>query len=133
MQNGERIDSLAGCYPPDGNLLLLNAFDQFVVSRSHRITSQPEFADFEVFDDGEQTVHVVVMRVRQNNRIQPPDSPPEQIRRYHALADREGAFVPQVEKSPGSDAPAIDQHSITGRKFDQRGIALPDVEKGHGY
>ena len=63
MQNRKRSDGLAGAYPPNGNLLLLNTFDQFAVSRNHGITSQPKFADFEVVDHLEQTVHVVVMRV----------------------------------------------------------------------
>src|SRR5207244_2215287 len=108
-----RIDGLAGGDPADGYLLLLNAFNQLSVSRNHRITSQPKFADFEVVNHWKQTIHVVVMRVRENNRIQTPDSPREQVRRNDALANRKRAFVPQVEKASGSDASAVDQHSIT--------------------
>src|SRR5437867_10116056 len=133
MQNVERTDRLTRRHPSNGNLLLLNAFDQFPVSWNHWITPQPEFADLEVFDHVEEAIHMIVVRVSQDDGIQPPDASREQIWRDDALANRECAFVAQFEEPPGCDATSIDQHAVAGREFDQGGIALSYVEKRQGY
>src|SRR3989442_1649218 len=44
MQNFKRADGLAGGYPANRNLLLLDVFDQFSIPWDHWITPQPKFA-----------------------------------------------------------------------------------------
>src|SRR5439155_4716211 len=133
MQNGERTDRLTRRDPSNGDLLLLDALDQVAVPWNHWITSQPKFADLEVLHHAEKAVHVIVVCVRQDHRIQPPNATREQIWRDNALANRECAFIAQLEEPPGSDAAPIDQHAIAGGEFDQGRIALSHIEKSYGY
>src|SRR5947209_13804693 len=98
MQNGKVADRLTGRHPTDRDLSFLDHLNQLPILWRHGIPAQPDFADFEVPNHAEQAIHVIVMRVRQNDGIQLPDSAPKQIWRYDALADRKRAFVPKIEK-----------------------------------
>src|SRR5262245_51155202 len=131
MQHPDLSKFLARGYPSDGNLPALNRIDECTVGGDHRVTSEPHLSDLEIGDDVEESVHVVVMSMRENDHIQAPNAPVKQIGTHHILADREGTFVAQTQETACRDAPSIDQHAASIGKFDQRRISLTNIQESH--
>src|SRR5262245_45825144 len=101
MKHLKRPNRLSGGYPPDRNLPSLDPFEQLLVAWRHRISPQPEFTNFKVLDHAKQPVHVIVMGVRQHDRIEPANTTRKQVGGNHVFSDRKGTFVAQVEKAAG--------------------------------
>ena len=118
MEDRERPQDLAGGHPANRDLFFLNAFNQFPIPRNHGISTQPELAHLEILDNIEQSINMVVMRVREDHGIEPSYTAREEVRRKNAFADRKCALVAQVEEPAGRHAAAVDQHSIAGGEFD---------------
>ena len=79
MQDRERAKLLAGGYPPNGDLTFLNLLNEVPISRRHWISPQPELANLKILNDIKKSIHVVVMRVGQDDGVQTPNSPREEV------------------------------------------------------
>lgn len=93
VQDGEGVDLLAGPEPSDGDLAPIDLFEQVSILRDHRVPTEPNLSDFEILEDIEQAVNVVVMRMGQDDGIEPPDPPFEQVRAHYVFANRKGSLV----------------------------------------
>ena len=77
MQDGERADLLACPDPSDGDLALVDLFEQVLILGDHRIPAEPDLADFEVSEDIQQAIDVVLVGMGQDERVEPPNAPLE--------------------------------------------------------
>src|SRR5262245_11484618 len=74
---------------------------------------------------------MVVVRVRQDDRVQSAKAARKQVPADHVFSDRESALILQSKESPCRDSSAVDQRSSAIREFDEDRVALTDIKKGH--
>ncbi len=129
IQDREPSNRVSRLQPTDRNRVRRRVFKKVPIAGYHGIFAEPQFSDFEVADQTEEAVHVVVMGVGQNDGVQIPDAPRQQIWREDVFSNRKTTFVSKRAISARAYAAAVDHVSLSVRKFDQGGIALSDVKE----
>src|SRR5262245_52506495 len=75
MQHREGLNLLSGNHETKRHATLLCQVDQRSIRGDHRISPEPKLPDPEVVQGVEQSVQMVVVRMCQNDSVQPPDAP----------------------------------------------------------
>ena len=107
VEDLDRSNDIACSNPPDGDALLRQQIQKFLVAGSGRVPAQPDFPNPEIAHNVQQPIHVIVMGVGQNHRVQPADSSGKQVGTNHIFTNRETGFISQIQKTAGCDASEI--------------------------
>ncbi len=100
----------------------LRGFLHFDEGRSGRVHAIPEFTRLKVGDDAGHAAHVIAVRVRDGDRVQPANAARPEIGRDHFLADIEvGAHVAR-------HAAGVHQQRFAFGRDQQQRIALADID-----
>ena len=119
IHDPERADSVSRPQPTNRYVASVDLLDQFSVPGDEGVVAQPDFTDFEVANQIEQTIHMVVMGMRQCDRVQTPESSREQVRADDVFPDRKSALAPRGAIATRGDSASIHDDPFTIGQFDQ--------------
>jgi hypothetical protein len=99
--------------------------DQLPKREARRNNPVPQIPRLKVGDDAAHSAEVVGVRVRDGDRVEPPDAARPEVRRDH--------FLSGIELRPGvlRHASGVHQQGLAFRRDQQQRIALADIDGGN--